>query len=426
MLFDRALLSAALGLVRLFYPWRAVTGSAPAEGPVILVANHPNGLLDPAVLRIAVDRPVAFLAKSTLFANPIGRRCMIACGAIPVYRAKEADTAQNEETFARCRDLLRGGGWLALFPEGISHDRPSLQPLKTGAARIALSSGAPGLRVVPVGLLYEDKEIFRSRVALTFGAPIPVPVSEGEPDPAAVRALTDRIAAALADVVLQADDAELWRGLLAVAAWTSADGGRDLAAVDRRARVLADAARTLSTRDPERLAGIVAETRRFVRVLRAVGVDDPLSLEAPPPSPVRALVPLLVLAPVALVGAALAWLPYRMVKPVALRLAAGHADIVGTIKALLGALVLTSTWVLEAIAVGFWLGPLAGLALLALGPLTGFVALRWGERFDLRREALHASWLATNRGRIAQAIAERRRALAAAVDDALADVAATG
>ena len=57
----------ALGLVRLFYPMRAASGVAnvPLSGPVIVVANHPNGLLDPLMVRLALRRPVGFLAKST-------------------------------------------------------------------------------------------------------------------------------------------------------------------------------------------------------------------------------------------------------------------------------------------------------------------------------------------------------------------------
>ncbi len=419
-LLDRAIGAVGLGIVRLFYPTIAATGAPPEEGPVILVANHPNGLLDPVVLRLALGRPVAFLGKSTLFVNPIARRVLRAFSAIPVYRAKEADTAKNEETFAACRALLAEGGWLALFPEGISHDHAALQPLKTGAARIALGSGAPGLRVLPVGLLYEEKEIFRSRVAVAFGAPIPVPAQEATPE--AVRALTARIERELGEVVLQAEDRELWRGFVAVAAWTSPDGGRDLAAVDRRARELSAAYRALSARDPARVEAIVGATRRFVRVLGALGVSDPLALEARPPSPIRALLPLLVLAPVALVGALLAWAPYRLVKPLAHRLAGGHADIVGTFKVFLGTVVLAITWIAEAAAVGAWLGLVPGLAMLVVGPLTGLVALRWGERFELRREALHAGWLATRRESIARAVAERRRALTEQVEAALATV----
>ncbi|MDP2311911.1 MAG: lysophospholipid acyltransferase family protein [Pseudomonadota bacterium] len=426
---DPLLRAAWLALIRLYYREIAVTGTPPAEGPVILVANHPNGLLDPLVLCIGVDRPVAFLSKSTLFSNPLARRILRAFSAIPVYRAKEADTAQNEETFARCRSLLGAQGWLALFPEGISHDEPGLQPLKTGAARIALSSRAPGLRVVPVGMLYEDKEIFRSRVALTFGTPIEVaPLEPGvEPSQEAVRALTAQIADALSQVVLEAEDREIWRGLVAVAAWTSPDGGRDMGALDHRARALAAAYRTLDERDPERVVEVVEATRHYVRLLDAVGVTDPFALEVrhtgAPPSPFAAIVPLLplvLLAPVALVGATLAWIPYRLVKPLALRLSGGHADLVGTLKLMLGLVILKLTWIAWAVAFGVAFGLPVGLAMLVIGPLSGFAALRWGERYDLRREVLHAHWLTLTREPIAAAVAEQRRVLAEKVEAGLA------
>jgi 1-acyl-sn-glycerol-3-phosphate acyltransferase len=427
---DSSIRAAWLALIRLYYRQIAVSGALPAEGPVILVANHPNGLLDPLVLCVGVGRPVAFLAKSTLFSNPLARRILTAFRAIPVYRAKEADTAQNQETFDRARRLLAGSGWLALFPEGISHDEPELQPLKTGAARIALSSRVAGLQVVPVGMLYEDKEVFRTRVALTFGAPIAVPpLPEGEaPSQDAVRALTAEISEALSSVVLEAEDREIWRGLVAVAAWTSADGGADMAALDQRARSLAAAYRALSARSPERVAEVVDATRHFVRQLEAIGVNDPFALEAQrrgtAPSPVAAVVPLLLLAPIALFGALLAWVPYRLVKPLALRLAGGHADVVGTFKMLLGLLILTVTWVGWAIVTGALFGAGAGLGMLVAGPLAGFVALRWGERYDLRREVLRAHWLSVTREATANAVADQRRALATKIEAALGGLAA--
>jgi hypothetical protein len=70
-----------------------------------------------------------------------------------------------------------GRGWprgshLALFPEGISHPGPELAPLRTGAARIALSAVAEGtevLHIVPVGLLYGHRQTFRSPVSALVG-----------------------------------------------------------------------------------------------------------------------------------------------------------------------------------------------------------------------------------------------------------------
>ncbi len=170
--------------MRLYYPARVLDGAdrIPPGKPVIFVVNHPNGLLDPLVLRIATGRPSHFLAKSSLFKNPLGRLAMDAFGSLPVYRPHEssaADVARNEETFARCRRELARGGALALFPEGTSHSDPQLRPLKTGAARIALSAEAEqdgnlGLTIVPVGLAYDRKTAFRSSVLLVVGEPIAV------------------------------------------------------------------------------------------------------------------------------------------------------------------------------------------------------------------------------------------------------------
>ena len=140
-------------LVRLYYPTLTCEGldRLPKDAPLVFLPNHPNALLDPLVLRLAVGMPVAFLAKSTLFNSAISRVALDAYEAMPVYRQRDQDprlagtdnmTDRNEETFARCRARLAKRLPLAIFPEGTSHSDPSMKPLKTGAARIALGAEA--------------------------------------------------------------------------------------------------------------------------------------------------------------------------------------------------------------------------------------------------------------------------------------------
>jgi len=424
-MFASAIRAWALCLVRVFFPTRAVGGATrvPAAGPVVVVANHPNGLLDPLVLRLALGRPVAFLAKSTFWDNLFFRQCVEAFGALPVYRAHEADTTQNERTFGKAHELLRGGGWLALFPEGKSHDATTLQPLKTGAARIALGAGVP-ITVLPVGLCFDSKAVFRSGVTVAVG--VPLRVEPGDPDDrAAVQALTRRMGEALGEVVLQAEDAAVWRGLLAVAAWS---GAADPVSREARARALAARWRSLLADDPAAAESVAADVRSFARALREVGVADPFAVEAAEPvSQVGPLLGLGLLAPVALVGAVMAWVPYRLVRPAAARIAGGAVDVMGTVKLLLGFSVLGLTYAAWAGLAAFLAAPtglaaavLAALGSLTLGPLAGWAALLYAERLALRRDALRGIGVRLFSPQVALALADRRRELAMRVEAALA------
>ena len=71
-------------------------GEVPGDGAVLLLPNHPNALLDPAVIWATAGRDVRFLAKSTLFSGPLGP-LIASAGAIPVYRKLDqcVDTSKN-------------------------------------------------------------------------------------------------------------------------------------------------------------------------------------------------------------------------------------------------------------------------------------------------------------------------------------------
>ena len=153
------------------------TGPAIPAGPVLLVANHPNSLIDPTLVVAAGSRPVRFLAKAPLFADRKTSWMVKAAGAIPVYRRSDDPTqmSRNEDAFRAVFDVLASGAVVGVFPEGVSHSEPGMVPLKTGAARIALGAAAQlgqVISIVPVGLSFRAKEIFRSDAFVVRGFPV--------------------------------------------------------------------------------------------------------------------------------------------------------------------------------------------------------------------------------------------------------------
>lgn len=415
-------------VLRVFYRRIEAAGleRVPASGPTILVLNHPNGLMDPLLLLCLSPRPVSFLAKSPLFTMPFVSLFVKAFGSIPVYRPQDADAdvRRNRETFAKARDLLRRGGVLALFPEGVSHDEPRLMPLKSGAARIALGAASEGpVTVVPAGLTYEARDLFRSSALLHVAEPFtvdPIPLDEkGEPPRTAVKALTERLRAALEGATLQADDAATL-DLAAFAESLLPAGGRteSLEARVGVRRLLLERAELLRARAPERLAALLARLERLRRVLAAArlspdGLDAgsaPVELAA---STLTALLVALFLAPPALLGI-LAHAPaYNLVGPLARRLSHGNTDIVATIKVLGAFLFFPLTWIALATAAGLaWSLPF-GLLVAGALPLLGALALLLLERGEATVAALRTLGLALFRRRAFARLQAERTVLVA-------------
>jgi len=215
--FSQRLVQAVISVaLRLFFRRIETSraGLVPESGALIFVPNHPNGLIDPGLVFAALPRRISFLAKSTLFRLPVAGWLLRTVEALPLYRRADAgeDVSQNLRTFEACRSLLLRGRCVALFPEGLSHNAPKLQPVKTGAARIALGAAVPGLKIVPVGLYYTSKTSFRGEALLRFGEPLAVPTVEpdesGEPPRDAVRELSARIEEALLGVTLNVETEE--------------------------------------------------------------------------------------------------------------------------------------------------------------------------------------------------------------------------
>jgi glycerol-3-phosphate O-acyltransferase/dihydroxyacetone phosphate acyltransferase len=153
----------------------------PATGPVLFVSNHPSSLNDSFVIGASVGRKVNFLATVQLFRFPPLKWLLLHCGVIPVNRFKDDPRAMRSvmDTFEAVFRVLERGEAVGIFPEGITHDDPQLKEVKSGAARMALEfehrhGGKLGLQLVPVGLTFSAKEIYRSEALVNFGEPIRV------------------------------------------------------------------------------------------------------------------------------------------------------------------------------------------------------------------------------------------------------------
>jgi len=387
-------------IARVFYRLERVGPPLPG-GPVLLVANHPNALLDPAVVSATAGRDVRFLAKSTLFSGSIVSPLVRGIGSIPVYRRTDegADPSRNVEAFAAVGQALAAGEVVCIFPEGVSHSEPRLQPLKTGAARIVLAAADAGVRVlvVPIGLDYERKATFRARAVAVYGESFG---ASGEGETAG--ALTERIAERMRALVALADprsDAEVVERIerLYAAAKGLPDDPEGRTA---RRRLVSEGLTRLRSEDPEWYASLRETIRAYDERLARFGLGDrdldrPLDLLGALRFTAREGAFALVLVPLLVIGILLLWVPYRATG-IAARLRRPSLDVVSTVKALAG-LVFYVVWTLAIAGVAGWRwGPVAGVGIAAGLPLLAFTTLWAIERESAVLETARA-WLAARR-----------------------------
>lgn len=384
-------------------------GVVPEGKPVIFVLNHPNGLIDPALVFVAMPRKISFLAKSTLFRMPVISFLLRTVEALPLYRQIDAgaDVSKNQKTFAVCRELLKKGGAIALFPEGVSHDSPKVLPAKTGAARIALGTVSVGepieLNIVPVGLFYTGKTKFRSEALLHFGEPFrvePIELEEdGQPPKVPVKALTKRIEEAIREVTVNAEtDAEIQAAHIAERIFSSTYQNEHLA---EKLEFLKNyiAEQEEDGNDPENIE-LKERLVKYEKRLDELGLDaEHLSLSQVSKWFVikrafRLTLPLLVLSPVSIAGAIVHYIPYKLCN-VAAKLFTKHGqdDIVSTVKFMAGMVFMPLTWAIVASVLGYFWGWSAALLSIPVTMASAYAALYSLEEIEEMRGWAKAIWL---------------------------------
>jgi 1-acyl-sn-glycerol-3-phosphate acyltransferase len=120
------------------------TEHLPADGPLIVAANHHN-YLDGIVLAAAVARPIAFLVMPRVWrATPLHPFLHRHIGSIPLNLS-----GPDVGALRRALSVLAQGRPVGIFPEGPFSVRGQLEPGMPGVGLLALRSGAP---VVPAGI----------------------------------------------------------------------------------------------------------------------------------------------------------------------------------------------------------------------------------------------------------------------------------
>jgi 1-acyl-sn-glycerol-3-phosphate acyltransferase len=187
----------------------------PVSGPLLIAVNHQNALVDSLIVGWLVPRRITMTAKATLADNALIAILFRVLHVVPLRRVSDEirkqnglalDRSRNAQAFAEIFNLLERNGALLIFPEGKSHNEAGLEPLKTGLARLALQARdehrITGLRILPLGLVFEDKSRPGTAVAALVGQAIEMDSWRDGDHTILTREIADRLRAVSEDAEL--------------------------------------------------------------------------------------------------------------------------------------------------------------------------------------------------------------------------------
>jgi hypothetical protein len=291
-------------------------------------------------------------------------------------------------------DRIASGSFSARFPEGHSHDAPYLKEIKTGAARtyyqarMRIDGDGPPPALVPVGLHYAQKRLFRSNALVVFHPPITLPeqldvTPAMDEDPERLRelarGLTQEVERDLKAAILETESWEFHglfhraRKLIRAERAFRAETNPGATTMDERvlglARLWTSYQQLIGT-DPERVAELPKRVQRYDRMMRALAIEDH---EIDHPSTVIVgwlvvglvlqVVSVVVLLPPFLLIGALVNLPPALVVIAGARAASKEPKDEATTKLIAGALVFPGVW-----AVWAWLAGWGTVQAQAIAP----------------------------------------------------------
>jgi len=207
--------------MRIFYKrWQIVHFNKPEEtGSILFSANHQNAFMDPLIILQSQPKIPVFLTQAGVFqSSALVRWFFDLLYMLPIYRERDKVNTleKNEGVFIKCQDyLLKGRHPIGIFTEGSHSFKRTIRPLKKGICRLAFETleRNPNLdiKVIPVGLNYNDHIAFQTEVLIIFGDPIPVkPFFEEylQNNALGYKLLLDEIRVKMGDIIINIPDDE--------------------------------------------------------------------------------------------------------------------------------------------------------------------------------------------------------------------------
>ena len=390
----RLIVACLRALIRIFFRQVRVTGlrHVPKTGGGLIVAWHPNALVDPGLIQTHFPGHIVFGARHGLFKIPLLGGLMRAVGTVPIYRRRDAEPgadpaerrAANRRSLDALAEAVASGSYAALFPEGQSHDHPDVQELRAGAASLfyraceLTPATEPAPVILPVGLHYNEKGLFGSNALVAFHPPLELPPELARPPAAdASRAakreqyqrLTDRLDQVLHETVYGTASWEqhhtMHRARKLVRAERAARAGSALDKPDIEERVLGFARLWKGYNDrmqthPEATQALFARIRDYEEDLGALHLEDHEldhslhlgTLRRPAVLMLQAIVVYLLLPSLVLIGVVVNLPTALLILGLSKATTAAYKDE-ASFKMLVGAVAFPLTWLAAALLVGW-------------------------------------------------------------------------
>lgn len=283
----------------------------PRTGPLVLACSHPNSFLDAIIIGTYSPRPLHFLTRSDVFNARWKQWILSKMNMVPIYRMRDGleNLDKNQETFEKCREVLRAGGTILIFSEGLCIQEMKLRPLKKGTARIALDFAQSGgkVSIVAVGLNYLHPMQFRKEVHIGFAPSFDATqflASYQESQAKGILAFNKKLEATLREVVIHIADRTREKTFQLAMEMALNDKTHSLHALVSAANRF-----NLLDQTPEGKALLDNRLKDYAALLSKSNVMDQTIAGAASSLP-RLLISLILVAP----GYVLSWIPFTLVR----------------------------------------------------------------------------------------------------------------